>query len=235
MVLPEKKREVVSRNPRRMVLYGLPKVGKTGSLVQLEDCLIVDLEEGTYAHEALAVNANNMAELKQIGGALVAAKKENGGKNKYRRIAIDTADKLEEWCEVEAAVNYKKTPIGKSFTGNNILELPNGAGYGHHREEVKKWLDAFQSVCDELIIITHVKDKLLASKAGMEVSTKDINLVGKLATIVCSSADAIGYIYREENKLMISFNGGDNVNAGARPEHLRGQVFEMDWNKIYID
>lgn len=234
MILPEKKREVLTRNPRRLVLYGLPKCGKTGSLVELEDCLIVDLEEGTYSHEALAVNASNMEELKAVGGALVKAKKETGA-NKYKRIAIDTADKLEEWCEVEAAVNYKKTPIGKSFTGNNILDLPNGAGYGHHRNEVKKWLDAFQSVCDELIIVTHVKDKLLASKAGSEVSTKDINLVGKLATIVCSSADAIGYMFREDGKLMISFEGGDNVNAGARPEHLRGQVFEMNWNKIYID
>lgn len=234
MMLPEKKREVKSRNPKRTVLYGLPKVGKTGALVELDDCLIIDLEEGTYAHEALAVNANNMDELKAIGGALVAHKNEHGA-NKYRRIAIDTADKLEEWCEVEAVKTYRNSPIGKSFQGNNILDLPNGAGYGHHREEVKKWLNAFQAVCDELIIVTHVKDKLLASKGGNEVSTKDINLVGKLATIVCSSADAIGYMYRESDKLMISFAGGDNVNAGARPEHLRGQVFEMDWKKIYID
>jgi hypothetical protein len=235
MLLPDKKVAPSRISPKIMVLYGLPKVGKTEALSKLEDCLIIDFEEGTASHEALAVKVSSMADIKALGGALVKAKAENGGVNRYKRIALDTTDVLEEWSEVEAAINYKKTPIGKSFTGTSILELPNGAGYGHQREEVKKWIKAFAALCDSLILVTHVKDKLLASKAGNEVSTKDINLVGKLATIVCSMSDAIGYLFREDGKLMISFEGGDNVNAGARQEHLRGKVMELDWSKIFID
>jgi hypothetical protein len=234
MLLPDAKRKAIRLSPRIMVLYGLPKVGKTKALSMLEDCLIADLEEGTLAHEALAVNVGSMTELKALGLALATHKKETGV-NKYKRIAIDTTDILEDWCEVEAAINYKKTAIGKSFTGTIITELPNGAGWKHQREEVKKWIQAFSQLCDSLICVTHVKDKLISTKAGNEVSVKDINLTGKLASIVCSMADAIAYVYREDGKLMVSFDGGDNITAGCRQEHLGGKVMELDWNKIYID
>jgi hypothetical protein len=235
MELPNSKRQPTRKNPKIMVMYGLPKVGKTEALSKLDDCLIIDMEKGTASHEALAIDVSNISELKQLGATLMKYKNENDGQNRYKRLAFDTADVLEEWCETSAVDVYKNTAIGRSFIGKSILELPNGAGYGHHREEMKKWILAFSALCDTLIIVTHVKDKLLATKAGNEVSTKDINLVGKLATIVCSMSDAIGYLYREDGELMISFEGGDNVNAGARQEHLRGMNEQLDWNRIFID
>lgn len=70
--------------------------------------------------------------------------------------------------------------------------------------------------------------------------------MGKLGDIICGEADAIGYVYRDKNKTMISFEGGDNTIREARPLHLRGKKIEVahsnednevivDMSKIFID
>ena len=66
-----------------------------------------------------------------------------------------------------------------------------------------------------------------------------VDLAGKMGNIICGEADAIGYIYREQNKTIISFEGGGNTIKEARPLHLRGRRFivaESDENnKIKVD
>lgn len=45
LTLPTSKIPAVSENPRYLILYGLPKAGKTSCLAQLDNNLIIDLEE----------------------------------------------------------------------------------------------------------------------------------------------------------------------------------------------
>ena len=87
---------------------------------------------------------------------------------------------------------------------------------------------------EHIIYIGHLKDKQIEKK-GKEVSAKDLDLTGKIRSIACANSDAIGYVYRNEDKTMISFNSSDDITAGSRCEHLRGQEMELDWSKIYID
>ena len=46
MALKKVKRKAISENPKVLLLYGAPKVGKTTALSQLNDCLIIDTEGG---------------------------------------------------------------------------------------------------------------------------------------------------------------------------------------------
>ena len=46
MALKKVKRKAISENPKSLLLYGAPKVGKTTALSQLKDCLIIDTEGG---------------------------------------------------------------------------------------------------------------------------------------------------------------------------------------------
>ena len=68
----------------------------------------------------------------------------------------------------------------------------------------------------------------------------------KISDIVCGEADAIGYVYRKDNKTLISFVGGDNAIRGSRPLHLREKVFQVaesddkgnikvDMSQIFLD
>jgi hypothetical protein len=47
LTLPTSKIPAVSENPRYLILYGLPKAGKTSCLAQLDNNLIIDLEGGS--------------------------------------------------------------------------------------------------------------------------------------------------------------------------------------------
>lgn len=232
MELPTAKIPVVRKSPRHMIVYGPPKIGKTTALAQLEGCLIIDLERGSDMVEALKIQANNLKELEALGKEIIKAGKP------YKYVAIDTLTKLEEWCEEEAKALYRSTPMGKNFDkdneGQSVLSLPNGAGYLYLRMAVSKWIERLGKLADHVIFIGHLKDKMLEKK-GKEVTAKDLDLTGKIRNIACAGADAIGYVYRDGDNTMISFDSEGDVNAGSRCDHLKGQVMQLDWNKIFID
>ena len=90
MELPVKKVKAVRKSPKRMVIYGPPKIGKTTAVSTLDNCLIIDLEEGSDMIDALKVKVNNFTELAELGKEIIKQK------NPYKYIAIDTVTKLEE-------------------------------------------------------------------------------------------------------------------------------------------
>ena len=230
--LPTGKVKALRKSPKNFVLYGQPKVGKTTSLSQLDNCLIIDLEDGTDMIEALKIKVNNLRELAEVGKEIINAKKP------YKYIAIDTVTQLEVWCEAEAKKLYQNTPMGKNFDsdkkGVSVLSLPQGAGYLYLRMAYKKWIDRLNSLADHIILVGHLKEAKI-DKKGKEVAVKDLDLTGKIKNITCANADAIGYVYRDEDKTMISFDSHGDIQAGSRCDHLKGQTFELDWTKIFID
>ena len=232
MELPTKKVKASRKSPKNMIIYGAPKIGKTTVLSQLNDCLIIDLEDGSDMVDALKIKAHSLKDLQEIGQQII----KNGKPYKY--IAIDTVSKLEEWCEAYAKQIYMKTPMGKTFDtknpGASVLSLPNGAGYLYLRMAYKEWIDKLNKLADHVILVGHLKDKMLEKK-GKEVAVKDIDLTGKIKQITCANADAVGYIYRENEETMISFDSLDDIVAGSRCEHLKGKAMPLDWSKIFID
>ena len=90
------------------------------------------------------------------------------------------------------------------------------------------------TLADHIILVGHLKDKMLEKK-GKEVAVKDLDLTGNIKQITCANADAIGYIYREDETTMISFNSLEDIVAGSRCDHLKGTTMPFEWNKIFID
>tara|TARA_R100000951_G_scaffold32678_1_gene27795 strand:- start:233 stop:940 length:708 start_codon:yes stop_codon:yes gene_type:complete len=232
MELPKVKVKASRKSPKNMIIYGAPKIGKTTVLSQLDNCLIIDLEDGSDMVDALKVKAHNLKDLQAIGSAIIKEGKP------YKYIAIDTISKLEEWCEVYAKQIYMRTPMGKNFEKNNpgasVLSLPNGAGYLYLRMAYKEWIDKLNKLADHVILVGHLKDKMLEKK-GKEVAVKDLDLTGKIKQITCTNSDAIGYIYREGTDTMISFDSLDDIAAGTRCAHLKGKAMPLEWSKIFID
>ena len=232
MELPKTKVKASRKSPKNMIIYGPPKIGKTTVLSQLDNCLIIDLENGSDMVDALKVKVNSLAELANLGREIIKQGKP------YKYIAIDTISKLEEWCEAEAKKMYKLTAMGKNFDKNNeglsILSLPNGGGYLYLRLAYKKWIDRLNLLADRVILVGHLRDKMLEKK-GKEVSVKDLDLTGKIKQMTCSNTDAIGYVYREGEDTMISFNSLEDITAGTRCEHLKGKTMPLKWSEIYID
>ena len=242
IVLPTNKVPATSTNPHFLIIYGRPKSGKTSSLAQLEGNLIIDLEGGSTFIDALAVQARDVNTLGEIAQA-IRAKNSEVGHNFYKRITIDNATRLEEICLPYAATLYRQTPVAKNWKGTDVRTLPNGSGYFYIRQAVRKVIDMFRDLCDEFILVGHVKD-VQVDQNGEELSEMALDLVGKLSSIICGEADAVGYLYRKGNETHISFKGGDGTIKEARAPHLRGKdiviakgnddgTITTDWKQIY--
>ena len=207
--------------------------------------MIIDLEGGSTFIDAMSIQCRTISELGEAAQA-IRAKNEEVGKNFYKHITIDNATRLEDICLSFAAQLYRKTELGKNWKGDDVTTLPRGAGYKYLRDAVKKVIDMFKDLCDEFILIGHVKDSII-EKDGEEVTAKEIDLVGKLGKIICGLSDAVGYIYRKGNETHISFKGGtDETIMEARAKHIAGKDIIIAtgnedssittyWDRIYKD
>ncbi len=242
LILPTTKVPATSTNPKFLILYGRPKSGKTSALAQLEDNLIIDLEGGSTFIDAMAIQCRSVNDLGEAAQA-IRAKNAETKHNFYKRITIDNATRLEEMCLPYAASLYRQSPIGKNWKGNDVRLLPNGSGYMYIRQAVRKVIDMFRELCDEFILVGHVKDVQIENN-GEELSEMALDLVGKLSSIICGEADAVGLVYRKGNETHISFKGGDGSIKEARAPHLRGKDIVIStgnengaittyWDKIY--
>ena len=244
LILPTEKVPASSVNPQFLILYGRPKAGKTSAIAQLDSNLIIDLEGGSKFIDAMAVQARSIKDLGEIASA-IRQKNTEVGHSFYKRITIDNATRLEEICLSYAATLYRQSPVGKNWKGDDVRTLPSGSGYFYLRQAVQKVISMFRELCDEFILIGHVKDVMIDNN-GEELSEMALDLVGKLSSIVCGEADAVGLVYRKGNETHISFKGGDGTIKEARAKHLQGEDIVIAtgnedksittyWNKIYKD
>ena len=238
IVLPTKKVKAERVNPKRLIIYSKPKTGKTTAFAGLEDNLILDLENGADYVEALKVKITSLQELLDAGKAIKAAG------NPYKFVTIDTVTALEDMVMPLAIKLYRATSMGKNYDGDNVLSLPNGAGYLYLRQAFFQVLDFIDTLAPHIILSGHIKDKQVDDKGEM-VMAANIDLTGKIKSLICANADAIGYMYRKGNKTILSFKTNEEVTCGARPEHLRNEeivVTEMNesgelefhWDKVFI-
>jgi hypothetical protein len=238
IVLPTKKVKADRVNPKRIVIYSKPKTGKTTAYAGLDNNLILDLEHGSDYVDALKLNVNSLQELLDAGKAIKEAGKP------YKFITVDTVTALEDMIMPLAIKLYRQTPMGKNFDGDTVTTLPNGAGYLYIRQAFFQVLDFIDTLAPHIILSGHIKDKVVDDKGEMVMSA-NIDLTGKIKSLICANADAIGYMYRKGNKVILSFKTTEEVTCGARPEHLRNAEIviselnekgemEFHWDKVYV-
>lgn len=237
MNLPTSKIPAILQDPKNLILFGQPKVGKTTLLSYLDNCLILDFEDGSDYVEALKIKIPNLTTLRSVCKEI----KENG--NPYKFIAIDTITSLEDFAKSLALSLFKASPQGSKSDIDDVLKAPMGAGYQFLREAIEKIITMIQSVCENVILVGHVKDTVVGVD-GEDGNVKDLDLVGKTKRILSAKSDAIGFVYRDEDSnLCINFGSNGEIMCGARPKHLANQKiivtektedgFISKWERIY--
>lgn len=247
-LLPKEKIKSTIKNPKRLIMFGKPKVGKTSLLAELDNCLILDFEKGSDYVDALKIQVDCLTSAEKkipsqvsMEDIVIEIVKE---KKPYKYLAIDTATAFENMCLKDALAMYKATPIGKNFKGDDILLLPNGAGYWWLRKAFFKWIKICDKLADNVILVGHIKDKYVNDN-GKEVVINALDLTGKIGPIMASMSDAIGYVYRNKEKETIMSFGDTQSEVGSRCAHLKGKDivlakedeegnFTTFWNKVYI-
>ena len=232
IVLPTAKVPAETQDPKNLILFGLPKVGKTTILSTLENNLILDFENGSTYVDALKVKVSSLKELKEVIKAIKDAGKP------YTYITIDTITALEEMTKDMALKMWQNSPqFTTKYEIKDVTQIPNGAGYSFWRQALEAVIDLIASAAPNLIICGHVKDTAL--------SVKDLDLVGKTKRVLSAKSDAIGFVHRdEESNLCINFGMNGEVLCGARPAHLANKdiivaeyqedgTFVSHWERIY--
>lgn len=195
-------------------------------------------DRGADFVSGLVINVNTTQELFDVYKAIEAAGKP------YKYITLDTATAMEDNIIQDLAAKfYRQTPMGKSYNGDDIRRLPQGAGWTYWRQAFNYIIDLFTPLADCLILIAHCNEKQI-DKEGKEMFEFELDLSGKLKKIVAARADAIGYTYRKGNQTIINFNGGTDFIVGARSEHLADKEFVLvektekgfthNWNQIFL-
>ena len=213
--LPKTKVPAETQDPKYLILFGLPKVGKTTILSTLDNNLILDFENGTTYVDALKIKIDNLSTLKETIKAIKDAGKP------YKYITIDTITAVEEMAKPIAINLYRRSPMysDRYADVSDVTRLPNGSGYSFLRQAVESIVDLIAGAADNIIICGHVKDVSL--NEGLDGSVKDLDLTGKLKRILSARSDAIGFVHRDEDSnLCINFGQDGEVLTGARPKHL---------------
>lgn len=241
--------------PRFLIVYSKPKVGKSSSLMQLPKSLLIDLESGSGFYEGTSLdipkmskdlNKHPIALLKELTVKIEEANTANGSPI-YDFITLDSATVLEDYAALLATKNYKATTIGKNFTGKSVInELPNGSGWSFAREAFEELYVPFTKLAGKcFILVVHTKDAVI-QKDGKEVNTSDLSLAGKSKIITTSKADGIALLYRSkvENENILSFKGNEtDITVGCRLPYLSQKEFIIskkeedilttNWNLIF--
>jgi len=256
IILPKERREAKETVPRSLLIYSLPKAGKTTIVSQLEDSLILECEPG--GADFVSGRVLDIESPGQLASAI--SEIENAGRP-YKYIIVDTMTRLDEWSEIVGTYNYMEKPQGKRLNregdmpGGKLIshtdkrfvtvhELPNGNGYQYSRTQMLYWYNRLSMLAPHVIFLAHVRDKYLeSSSTGEVVESIEISLTGKVKSIIASRVDAIGYLYRKGNQGILNFKNENNVTCGGRCSHLNNEIVISEkqddgsiatyWEKIY--
>jgi len=224
MELPTTVIKSTTVNPSLLTVFGQSKVGKTTMLTKLNNCLIIDTEKGTKYVDALKIQVDNSAQLKNLIGSLKDKEGIESLGVKYDYIALDTIDNVVSWFEKD---------IARENNIDSFAKIPFGDGYNQVRNRVMAMISALMECCEHVIIIGHRK-KTIIGNDSVEVNVSSLDLSGKLKNYVMAKSDAIGFVYRnEDGNLQISFEASDEIEAGTRLAHLAGKILDFKWSNIY--
>ena len=236
--LPKNKIPAETQDPKNLIIFSKPKIGKSTALANLPNCLCVDLEGGGYDYiDAMKVKISSVKELRELCKAIIDAGKP------YKFIALDTISRLEDIVKPLALKLYLDTPAGSKFTGDDVLDAAMGAGYQYIRKAMEMCIDMVAKCAPNIILVCHSKDAAIGIS---DLTTRQIDLLGKSGRILASKSDGIGFMSRDEHSnTILSFNTNDtSIEAGARPIHLRNKeivlgemlengTIEYHWERIF--
>lgn len=235
------------KNPRVLVVYSLPKTGKTGCFAALEDHFIFDfdLSSGYFACNAVKIDNYDiyievMKELKEKYNA-------NNFKPAFKFGIIDTITEATDSVIRAIAIKmYNKDENDDKPLNWDLTVLSYGKGHAYIREATKRLIDQVSKYFEYTIIAGHSADKAI-NKDGKDLTIKELDLPGKLKNSLAAKVDGLALLYRKDkNTNVLSFLQDEElVLSGTRSPHLDGKEIIISeknedgtlttyWDKVYI-
>lgn len=234
-LLPKKKtQQDVIAGIKHIVLYGLPKSGKTTAAALIDRNVILKFEPNSNIYVEsynvdFSYDANSPDSIKQTLEKIKKIVEELKQDTTFKFVTIDSLSSILPLAEYVGEILYSQTSFGKNwFTElkkdyHSILNLPRGAGYDFYKKGLNKIYDALFSSGKIIITLAHVKDKV---NADGNVSMLEIDAPGNISRSIAKDAQMIGYVYRATpEEVYVSFNNAGNVLTGSTVPKLHGKSF----------
>ena len=126
---------------------------------------------------------------------------------------------------------FKVWPSVQKFIDNipsHSLVLDVGCGNGKNmcRDDIyfigSDFCQNFANICG-----SNGKNIIMANSKYLPIKDNSVNYVMCIAML--------HHIYREDDQTMVSFNSLDDITAGSRCAHLKGETMPLSWKSIFID
>jgi len=234
-LLPKQKtQDDLIKKVNHIILYGLPKSGKTTAAALIENNLILKFEKNATTSVAsysidLSYQEANIETIKAILEKLAKIVEELKQDKQFKFVTIDTLSSLLPIAEYVGEVLYSQTLIGKNwFTTNkkeygSILNLPRGIGYDFLKKGLNKIYEHLMTSGKIIITLAHVKDKYNENNV---VTMSEIDAPGSISRNLAKDAQIIGYVFRgNPDEVYVSFENGNNILTGSTIPKLHGKKF----------
>jgi hypothetical protein len=263
IVLPTDVLPPLREVPENLILFGLPKCGKTTILAELPNSLFIDAEKGSGFVACRRVQPpENLGPVAIFNWVRQVAAEIKKAGHPYDFVIVETISYLDELSEWVGTYNYMHSKQGASFNRypdkledrktphpkagemlprnhpdyESVHDMGKGYGYRYSRAAMTQLYDELKGLGRICTIFTcHTAEKQIVSKiTNTEVTTTDLSLTGKVKNIYSRDVDAIAYVYNKGGQMYISFKGNEEKVGGMRgATHLRGYEGPLDWAQIF--
>ena len=207
-----------------MIVFGLPKVGKTTFASEFPKSLILQCDpKGMKYVKGKKLDINNLETLRKAWDLL----KED---NEYETVVLDTLDHVAKWIEFDICQELGLKSIMSSKKGDRNQ-------WTEYQDRVLMLLDAWGRLGKRMIFLAHTK-KAETDGDGVIISPKSINLYGQTAGNVLAIVENIGHMYAvqdEQGKTIrrLSFKSGVYVQGGSRHPMLDDKTIDLPKGGAY--
>lgn len=225
MPIPIKKTEPVTDYlSKSYLIYGQPKIGKTTLISNFGDgeneVLFFATEDG---HKELSIyswtteSGENPTSWHHFRQCVAEMTKQD----KFRILAIDTADNLFDWCKLYVIAKYnEKAKANDQDTIDHESDVSFGKIYSQIKEELHRTINFLTQKGYSVIFISHVQEKEKTIKKRKILAT-DTTLPNTAKKVIHPMCYFIFYLYAdEEGNRLIRTKGTDAITAGDRSGKL---------------
>lgn len=202
-MLPTKKSKILTDLKEFIILiYGIPKIGKTTLAAQFDDPLFLSLEPGT---KSLSVYRTEIKKWKDFTSTIEELEQK---KEQFKTIVIDTFAKLHDLC-MEA--------VSKNLGVEHPSDAPYGKGFNAMDQEFNRWMNRLTSTGRGIVLLCHEDSKDIEQPDGT-VESMIIPKASKQARdYINRCVDLIAYYYvGKDTNRYIRIQGNRDIMAGNR-------------------
>ena len=178
LTLPTQRTKPVAEVTKQTILlYGPPKIGKSGMASQFPDAIFFECEPGLNHLEVFKVPTYTWESFLETC-KLVAA-----GNHQFKTIVIDTADNAFKFCSDFVCAKHSIEYEG---------DMGHGKGWALVKNEWHRVLTRLASLPYGLILISHAQDKMIETRTGEYTKTVP-SLPDRARNVVLGLVDMILY------------------------------------------